>query len=775
MTDLAVVEPRRTRRRRRRFTVDKTEIVNRVLDFYHRDLQDSSGDRELRLQRTAKYRMWTGGKDWPWENSSDIALPDIMEKSLRIQDTLHNAVMSQRPPIGAKAYKKADKDKTKAVDDLIDFQVFEEQPGETVISELADEFVNEGVFTAFIPWVKERREAEDTREFDDIPPDADPPAYFNTILRSEFPSALKFPKGDGWDWSLTEGSEEFEVKFYTVGNKIEMVIVKDVVVYDGPKIITKTYDDVLHPPRAANLQIPGPSNPGGASHVILRDYPSADEVKRLAKAGFYDMSKEDLDKLEVAAGDTQDDEAKTQKDDFQGAIDDKTPDKAKSHRKLTRLMCFDTFDVDNDGIDEDMIWWVIKETKTLVRMRPLTAVYPSNPPRRPFAEATLIPVTGRRVGISLPEMLEGLHDAMKVFFDQTADAGTLRNVPFFFYRATGSLKPEIIRLQPGDGHPLADPQRDVNFPNLQNQGADAFGINMLTILGSFEERLTMVGDLQLGRVPAGKSSALRTVGGMSLLAGQGEARPERILRRFFMGLTEIWRQIHELNQHFLPKGKQYRIFDVKRPSEDPYQEITDRSKIQGRFQFSFQANVLNTSKMALQQSLGTLMGVYVSELAIQLGIIDQDGIYRLMRDFGQAQGADPDKYLKEPTPGAGRLKLMAEEAISAILNTQIPDGEPAEGAVEHLRKIQEFKAGDDFGLFDPAQVEILNGYIKEVMEKAALEQQQAQLARAAGNFSNGGQGQPGRPPEGPPPSLENPPIQGSELLDETMPSAGGGG
>jgi hypothetical protein len=37
--------------------------------------------------------------------------------------------------------------------------------------------------------------------------------------------------------------------------------------------------------------------------------------------------------------------------------------KSPDHKTLTRLMCFDLFDSDGDGVNEDMIWWVIKEPK----------------------------------------------------------------------------------------------------------------------------------------------------------------------------------------------------------------------------------------------------------------------------------------------------------------------------------------------------------------------------------------------------------------------------
>jgi hypothetical protein len=55
---------------------------------------------------------------------------------------------------------------------------------------------------------------------------------------------------------------------------------------------------------------------------------------------------------------------------------------------------FDCYDIDGDGVDEDVIFWVILETKTLLRARYLTQMFPSNPPLRPLAEAHLFPVPG---------------------------------------------------------------------------------------------------------------------------------------------------------------------------------------------------------------------------------------------------------------------------------------------------------------------------------------------------------------------------------------------
>lgn len=789
MVDTGVAEaslPQRARRersRRRRFEIDKQQIVARVIRFFDEDDQARSVEKEARVQRYAKYRLYTEGKDWPWQHSSDIALSDMTEKSLKIQDTLHNAVMSSRPVMGAKALDAPDAGKEPTIDKLIDVQVFIEQKGEVVIGSLADAFTNDGVMTAFIPWVKEMRETSDVRVFPKIPADSEPIEYFAALLKQEFPEATALPVrgGDGWDWRLSSGGDVFEASFYTKdrNRKVELVVKRQVEVYNGPKIIDKEWDDVVYPARTANLQIPGPSNPHGASHVILRDYPTVDEVKRLKRQGVYDkLTKDDIAALETTSQEAVAEEKEEAKDAIAGSEPSPPPKpEAASQRTVTRLMCFDTFDIDGDGIDEDVVWWVIRDIKALARAKLLTEVFPAPAPRRPLAGSSFIPIRGRYGGISQLEILEGLHDAMKMLLDQAVDSGTIKNVPFWFYRPHGSMKPEIIRFSPGEGYPLNDPKNDVFFPQIGGQD-QVFHINMLTILTQMEERLSTIGDLQLGRVPQGRSSALRTFSGMALIAGQGEARPERILRRFFMGLAEIWTQIHDLNRYFLPDEKKIRVIGLKQPSEDPFLVI-NRRDIAGPVEFEFKANVLNTSKAALQQSIQAAMGTYITELAFQLGISDANTVYQLFREHGFAWGLDPDRLIKPPSADSMKPRLFAEEAISQILDGDIPDGRPAEagGATEHLQKLQAFVADERFGLFDANQVEIFKGYIQEVAEKAAEEQRQTALLAAAQAFGQGAApGQPGRPPQGPPEAREQMgEMEQGEIIDETLPGAGGGG
>ena len=768
---------RLTRIRKSTKGVDRDEIANRVLEFARKDEDSRSEDIALRQQRYAKFRMWTEDSgDWPWEGSSDVGLTDLMTNVLALEDTLHNAVMSNRPIVNARAMQEGNEDKQDLIDDLLDTQVFLEQDGESVVGSTASAFVMDGVFTAHIPWIREDRRISMFRTFEGLRDGEVPILKFQDLMKQEFPRDQIIQLDEqGWDWEVTDEDDEvFTVRFYTSKDgEIEMVARRSVRVYDGPKVIPKEYEDVLCPPRTANLQAPGPSNPGGASHVILVDHPTIDEIQRLHKSGFYDlMTKKEAKQIfnETEAEDDDHEDVNRQRDAFQGKQKlRQEPD--DSHKPLTRYLCFDLYDVDGDGVNTDMMWWVLKEPGILLKAKPMTEMYPVEPPRRPLAEATLIPVAGRREGIGLLEMMESMHDFKKQIFDQVVDAGTLGNMPFWFYRPTSNIKPEVMRMGAGDGMPLTDPKNDVFFPNIGAGNAQSFGINMMSLADQALEKLTVRGDLQLGRVPIGRSSALRTSQNMQTLMQAGEARPERILRRFFMGWMEVFKQIHELNQHFLPDEKVFRIGGIRAPGENPYKEISSSSDIAGRYQFDFSVNVLNASKIAVQDALQQMMEVFVSELPIQMGIVTPDAIYRLMRDWGKAHGQNVDNYLSEPAPGAMMAPILAEEALTTIAGGEMPQGLPLEGAEQHLQKLQTFASLPAFDLMLDSidKVEIFRAYLSAVGQRLQVEK----MAQAAGPVGAAPGG--GAPGGGPPPDLSNPQVNENELLDETLPSAGGGG
>lgn len=773
---------------------DKQAFVKKVIDWYEDDLEDRADWAERRIQRYAKLFGWREPKNYPWPNASNQHVPMLMTNSLRTQDTLHNAVLASRPVVSAIAINKGDAEKGKQIDDLQDYQFFVEQNGEEKIAQLIDSYVNDSRFVAFIPWVKEKRKVRELHPLPAIPNGLDPRPTVELVLGEMFQGAKAKEVSQtkykiDYDPDPFKEPEEIEAEYYEEDGSYYLCLTREKVVFDAPCPIPKPLEDIIVPSRCENLQPPCPSNPTGADHVIMVDYPSWDEIYRLYKKGYYDLlTDEDIEsmeeKVEGGVGDTnisletEIEQQKKLQDDLAG----QTYGNAEStSRRFTRLTFFGKYRLQDDDFEEEVVARVIlgsnHDVRALCRLRYLDEEYPrqdlSKP--RPFATSpAFIPIPGQWFGVGMLELLEHMHDLTKIILDQMVDKHTLSNIPWFMYRSASGMRPEVIKMAPGEGYPVSNPQTDIAFPQMPLQD-QTIALNLITMIQQWAERQSMQGALQMGAVPQGKASALRTSTNMMSVLQQGDARPEHILRRFFKGLADIYQQMHELNKVFLPKNKQYRISGVPLSSADPYQEIKDPKDISGSFQFDFKANALNTSKAFKSQALSELLPVLVNGLALQLGISDQETIFTLLKDLIESKGLDDHKYIKTP-PGAELPKVSAQEAMGQMFQGVLPTGRPAEGAQVHLQLLGQFQQDPRFVTElqqDPSLQLIFQTYTQQVQQLAQQEQMQAQMAQQFAQAMGGGGGQPGPDGQVQPGADQMTPQGPNQPMDESMPGAKG--
>jgi hypothetical protein len=184
-----------------------------------------------------------------------------------------------------------------------------------------------------------------------------------------------------------------------------------------------------------------------------------------------------------------------------------------------------------------------------------------------------------------------------------------------------------------------------------------------------------------------------------------------------------------------------------------------------------------------------MLGVLVNPLLFQLGIVTPQNVYQLIADFIKARGQDFQKYISPPTndPFAGGPKISVEDAIMSIMNGVYPYGGPMEPLPEHLQKLQEFVSTPaNMEIFTQQQVAMLGQYAAQRVQEMqqALQQQQMmenaaamQQGMGSGGQAGVGAGKPGPEGQQAPPNTGpggNPPVNGREMLDESIPGAGGG-
>lgn len=774
--------PARRSRRKRILEVDKAKVAGDVVHHLESDETERQPMINRRKARYAKLRGWLTGRDWPWMDSADFWVPVMLSACMRLQATLENAVKSTRPLVEAKSTQKRNQPKEERINKLLDYQVFIENRGEKKIGDdyIANLVQDEAAYL-FPHWVREDKTIREIRVLDAIPPQTDPTTYFLLAIANKLFTpdvTAEMLDNDGWEWKVS-GIEDEDIKasvakveFYErEDGKIEAVIIAIARTFDGPSFDVLDFEDVVFPPRSGSLQPPGPANPHGAPYVSLLCRASLDSIVRRVKNGTYDqVDDEDLQaiingKSQAGSGNVSE-EPKEQKDRYEGV----GPNFANAdYSDRTIIMCFKGMDTDGDGLEEEVVLYVERSTGKLLMARYLSELWPGIPQIRPIINESLFPVTNRVIGQGLPEIMESVQDAMQETIDQHFNWGEITNAPFGFYRAASGLKPEKMGYEPGELIPLDDPRNDVYFPTWPSRDG-TYTINTMSLLQQFAERLSMQSDVSFGRVPTGKSSALRTVGTTMSLLGQTDVRSEQILRRLFSAVSQLYMLMHRMNQRFLPDKKEFRVMGYPETGQDAYETVTPED-ITAAVDFEFKATLFNTNKQMISGALSEIMAMVVSPLAVQLGIVSPAEIYTLFRDKVKSLDLDPDKYLARPPEAVMGPKLLFEEVVSMIVANQTPQGTTLEAPAEHLQKIQAFMADElKFGILNATQAVLLQQWAMQVQARMLREQMMMQAVAQFNQGQNGGGGGPGGAPTtmDPNATTDNPPVQSGEKIDESI-------
>jgi hypothetical protein len=259
-------------------------------------------------------------------------------------------------------------------------------------------------------------------------------------------------------------------------------------------------------------------------------------------------------------------------------------------------------------------------------------------------------------------------------------------------------------------------------------------MNMIGLVQQLSERLIQVGPLQMGQVPQGKASALRTVGTTMALLQQGAALPEQILRRFFLWLQEVYGQFHVMNARYLPKQKQYLIAGKPKDSADAYATM-DRTDVDLPVTFTFGATLLNTNKGVVSQALQALGAALFNPLSFQIGTINPQTFYQWQRDLVNAHQLDPDRYVVPPPGTSNEPAITVETAITSLLEGRMPSLNLIEGAQPAFQALMKWVQSDQFGLLNPINLGLFKQYMTMLQGKVMEEQQRMQLMQAAEGFT----------------------------------------
>lgn len=334
--------------------------------------------------------------------------------------------------------------------------------------------------------------------------------------------------------------------------------------------------------------------------------------------------------------------------------------------------CYAKYDVDNDGFDENFVYWYSLQSREIPRWTTIDRVSPKSL-KRPLYKADFIRRPRRSYAIGLAELLYTSNKETDAMHNQRIDFGTISSIPFFFYKPSAGMKKEKLTIEPGMGIPLQDPQRDINFPRWG--GNVMFTRQEEAQLISYAERLAALPPMTAGQVSSPAGATMHATGFAGLLSQVGidfDIPLNNIKEAYSMYLKHLHNDLqvrmpNGMKFRVMGSGGQYLLDDQNMIREN----TTDRLLIQKDFDFKLVATskALNRAVDA-QDALATFQSL-LNPILIQSGIVQPQNIYEAADDLLRKRGLlDVERLITKPQDTDRPLSLLNE--IVMITQGEVP-------------------------------------------------------------------------------------------------------
>lgn len=496
--------------------------------------------------------------------------------------------------------------------------------------------------------------------------------------------------------------------------QVEREVVKTEQVFNGPMLERKFVEDIVI--------VGGEGDPQKADGVIEKYYLTASELWSYVDQKIF--RKKETEKV-IESGKSYkngNDQASAIKQRAAEQAGMASVDKTYDIDRYEVLEAYVKLDVDGSGITSDVIVWVSKQTKEILRATYLRRVMPCG--LIPYFKIDFHHRHGVEYSVGIIELLYSLGKEIDAMHNIKVDIGIISSMPFGFYRPTASsLKTEKMPLEPGSLIPVDDPQNDVFFPNLGMR--TAFGTQEEAALQTQIERLTSISDLNLGII--GGQGATRTATGTRAILGESSNNLNVYIQRMNRGWKRALHYLFAMLQYRIEPGMQFRILGDD--GQHYWKQIQTRDEIEGSYDFELEANSANSNKSIQVEQANMIYQMTANPIDLQLGLISPAERYEALALQLKVNGIkDVSKFIRKPA-NAGLLFQPVEIADRILAGIDFKF-DPTQDLAGFVALVQEMLSSDELsGQFGSHQMAALAAKAEEAqamiqaLEQAAAQQQ----------------------------------------------------
>jgi hypothetical protein len=613
-----------------------TMLATMATSDYHDAIMDRTGWEDMLASDDKLYHGILPKKTIPWPGCSNLNVPLVMTGIETLKPRLVEAVLGDDPPIMARQTESQDEDLQERVELFLNHQVQTRLDIEDLVVDSAHRFLTPGIVIGKTRWVVNERRKQYVRSYTQG-------TDFDTILADVLQQDVALEteqtdKGDTPQWKITvrtprNREREIFLTLQMLPTEVQAMVDRVEVIYEGPDVTLLDAEDFIVP-------VKGGQDIQKLPWCMQRLWLDQNALRTKVRQGrFYEDAIQKLIDGDTPEGDNlqlDSSEVRTIRSNVEGT--EEFGASSVRATEYTVLECYYRYDLDEDGLDEEIMFWVCPERgDLLLGWDYLDNVYATG--RRPFRIGRYFPLPGRTLGLSFPQIVKPIQEEINTIHNQRVDNGTIRNSCTGFYPTSWTQSPQDMRVGPGQMVPVERPQ-DMVFPNWN--GGDAWGQNEEALLMQMFERLTGINDLSLGRQP-NRVGATRTATGVASLLSEAGLRFKNAMTAFQRFWRDIFADILALDQQYLPPGVEFRV--TGRFPE--LIRINSRADIAGKFDVRISATSETLNRQLLREDATAKFQFAANPLLLQLGITGKKALRRHARRFLLAYGeTDPDMSLE---------------------------------------------------------------------------------------------------------------------------------
>jgi hypothetical protein len=496
---------------------------------------------------------------------------------------------------------------------------------------------------------------------------------------------------------------------------------------ETPFIMRAAVEDILLPI--------GQRDPQTADWVQHRVFLTPDQLKEKAEIGKFDRDAVDfaLKHFHITRDGTED-EIKTLRNELDGYED---PDGHTSDGKHAVVEQYGKFYVErkhDDRADEkiekreqEIVVWVHQATRMLLGWTYLYRVSPSG--IRPIFAGDFIRFPDRSHGVGVAEAMAQIKQALDAVYNLRQDVGILSSTLTGAYRPSTGLKPDKLKVNPGQLIPVDNPQTDVQIFSFPFNGN--YGYQEEDRLNVYGEKMMNVSDITFGRAPS-KVGVFRTASGAEDFQSSTGIQVEIHFDRIARTLSRLFQALFRLVRQRMPETLYFRVTGE---NGEPIFGKVNRDDLKGEFDFEINVDSLSQSRVEGQQRASLMMSTLINPAFMETGIVTPDNLYHITQNFlRQNRVKRIDNFISKPQQYQGEV-VTPNERIHMIAAGNFMDP-PVEETVrlneDHAKALQiyeGFKASDNFGLLTTNEQ-------LQALERVIQRHQQMQQAVQGGGLIN---------------------------------------